>query len=73
MPPRPFGYVTAKAQERRQAAYVSPLEGFSAFCRAQQCRASMKFLRSVRRVQKAHRRAVEAEGSDVQFMESRKG
>jgi hypothetical protein len=72
MPPRPFGYVTAKAQAKRHAAYVSPLDGFASFCEEQRKRVMRKCRRSVRRVQQAHRRAVDTEGTDVQFVESRK-
>ena len=72
MPPRPFGYVTAKAQARRQAAYVTPFAGLSDFMRAQRHRLNVKLQRSVRRVQQHHRRVVDADGSDVQFVESRK-
>jgi hypothetical protein len=80
MAARGFGYVTAKAQERaaikaaaKRAAYVSPLDGWTEFCRAQQARVSGKVTRSVRRVRRLQQRWIENNGTDVQFVESRKG
>ena len=73
MPARGFGYVTAKAKERRHAAYVSPLAGWEAFCLAQRRRHSQKLLRAERRMRRAIQQAIESDGTDVQFVESRKG
>jgi hypothetical protein len=86
---RAFGYISATTSRpashtRRQprtkprpvgqpAAYVNPLAGLSDFFYQQQQRVGAKLRRSVRRVQRAHQRSIEASGTDVQFVESRKG
>jgi hypothetical protein len=56
-----------------QRAYVNPLAGWDEFCLAQRRRHSRRLLKSERRLRWAIQQAIDAEGSDVQFVESRKG